>query len=263
MNRTAWLTLIAAAIGGAACDSKKEEASVSSPITKAEAVPIESPRPVAPEAPPPAPVEPPQAFATKQLVAPGVNATVDTVVQHVRDVASATAPELAVRRLSISYVRKDGVLDPTYGKLAVEFTLPDTPDGMVDDPTRPTGAPLPEIKPAEKLRERCPTVTLTKSAWSAYESSCYKTKLLSGPRCSVASIWAMAIAQGAPDNAVAIVDFDVNRGMWSLRINDKVRGVNFNRSYHDDCGAAPGSGSSGSSGSGSGVRVKSNPYAPF
>ncbi|MBA2541315.1 MAG: hypothetical protein H0V17_16865 [Deltaproteobacteria bacterium] len=252
--------MIASAIGALACVDKKQEDAKPTPVVMTEPVAVAPPPP--PPISPPEPVEPPQAFATKRLAVPAATATVDSIVQQVREVASATAPELGLRRVSASYVRKDGVLDPTYGKLVVELTLPDTPDGIVDDPARPTGAPLPEIKVAEKLRERCPIVTLANKAWSSSDTSCYKTKLVGGPRCSVAAIWAMAIAHGAPDNAIAIVELDVNRGMWSLRITDKVRNVSFNRSYKDDCGAGNGSGSGAPLPPPPNPGPKKNPYDP-
>src|SRR5207237_1246054 len=47
----------------------------------------------------------------------------------------------AVQKITISYVRADGTIDPTYGEADVELGRPKPPD-PADDPDRPIGAPV-------------------------------------------------------------------------------------------------------------------------
>lgn len=191
-------------------------------------------RPVEPAKPvePPRPVEPPKAFAIDRLkVTSGV---VETILEDVDRVLKETAPELVMMKYAASYVRKDGSLDPAYGKLDVELQTTDSVDGVIDDPNRPTGAPLPDVAPAEKLRTRCPTLRLEKGAWTVRETSCYKTRLKVGPKCTVAQIWSKALAAGAPDNALALVDLDRRGSGWNFRVIDKLRGVDFHKHVNDD-----------------------------
>lgn len=213
-----------------ACKKKREEA-VSAPV-RAEAKPAQ----------PPTPVEPPKPFEIGRLATPARNTVVESIVANVREVAAATAPELGLLRIKSSYVRSDGTLDPTYGELEIEFVVLEGADGVIDDPNRPTGAPLPDVKPVERRRERCPTIRLVRGRWSVTELTCYEKKVLSGPRCTVAEIWKRAIANGAPPNAVAVIQMDA-RYTWTFKVTDKVRGVDIDRAYDDNCEPAPGSGS--------------------
>ena len=72
-----------------------------------------------------------------------------------------------------------------------------------------------------------------------YDECLLKMKFLTdGPRCTVAQIWSKAIAQGAPENAVAIVQFDARGGYWTFKITDKIRRVNFDRTFPDNCAPA-------------------------
>lgn len=195
---------------------------------------LDAKRPEAP-AQPTRPADPPLAFDVSKLRTSPF--TVEDMVKDVRGVAFATAKELVLVKIVGSYVNKTGEVDAKYGKLQLELQLLDGVDGVVDDPNRPTGAPITEVQPVEKTRDRCPQLTFAEGEWSLSETSCYKTRIKDGPRCTVAQIWSNAIAQGAPDNALAIVQFDARSTMWTFRITDKLRGVNFSRSYRDDCKA--------------------------
>lgn len=258
MRTTWWIVAIVAACGTKK-DSQQSEP-VAAPIkTEHKAEVVAKPAAPAPAPVPTPPPAPPQSFAIDRLKAAPDDALVEALIQDVRSVATATAPELVPMRITSSYIRKDGSLDPSYGKLELELALLDGTDGVVDDPKRPTGAPVPDAKPAEKTRDRCPRLTYTKGAWSTYDFSCHKAKV-KGSACSVVQIWAKAIAQGAPDNAVAVVGFDGRTSSWRFQISDKLRNVSFIRTYRDDCGA-PGEPARPAAGSGSGL-VKSNPYAP-
>lgn len=224
----------------ACSDKKTETAPPEEPVAVAPAPPTpEPPKPSEPARPvePPRPAEPPKAFAVDKLAVPGATTAVEDVLSNVREVMHSTAPELTIGKITASYVRRDGTLDPSYGKLDITFTLPDGTDGVLDDPSRPTGAPIPEVKPAERLRDRCPTITLTKGTWSVFDTFCHKTKLAiaSSRPCTLATIWSKAGVDGAPPDALAVIEHDLRLGSWSFRITDKLRGVNFNRRYPDAC----------------------------
>lgn len=200
------------------------------------------PEPVKPAKParpvePPDPVEPPKAFAIDRLKIR--SGAVAEIVEDVDRVLKETAPELVMLRYVASYVRKDGTLDPAYGKLDVELQTIDSVDGVIDDPNRPTGAPLPDIAPAEKLRSRCPTLRLDKGVWTVRETGCYRVRLKAGPKCTVAQIWSKALTAGAPDNALAIIELDRRGSGWNFRVIDKLRGVDFLRYITDDCAPKP------------------------
>jgi hypothetical protein len=235
------------------CGQKKEEKVAApaktepaqpTPVAPAPPVPTPDPwldrRPAEPAATPPPVAAPPQVgFDTDKLKVPAAGTPVEALLQDVHTVMRATAPELVLTKIVGSYLRKDGALDPTYGRLELELHVLDSVDGVIDDPNRPTGAPVPDVEPAEKPRDRCPKLTFGGGGWISEDRSCTKMKQLAGgPRCSVAQIWTKAIAQGAPDNAVAILQFDARGGSWTFRITDKLRGVSFYRSYTDDCTTA-------------------------
>jgi hypothetical protein len=204
---------------------------------------------VAPEPPKPAPTRPispvdprpavpPMAFAIDKLAIPRETATVETTLDNVREVMRTTAPELAIRQFTASYVRRDGTLLPGSGRIDIAFALPDGGDGLVDDPSRPTGAPIPEPTQAEKQRDRCPLIQLQKGAWSVHDRPCNKLKLV-GTKCSVAAIWSKAIADGAPADAVAVVERNQQTNNWSFKVTDKLRGVAFSHYYPDVCEPPP------------------------
>lgn len=238
----------------AACGDKKAEEAVKPPEPVAAPKPPEPVKPVevAPPVEPPRPVAPPKAFAIDKLAIPSETATVEATLDDVREVMRTTAPELAIRDVTAHYVRRNGTLLPGSGRIDVTFVLPDGVDGIVDDPRRPTGAPIPEPTQAEKQRDRCPVIQLQKGAWSVRDRSCVKLRLV-GTKCSVAAIWDRAIADGAPADAVAIVESNQQSGSWSFKVTDKLRGVAFSRLYPDVCEPKPAPPSK---------PPKANPYAP-
>jgi len=199
------------------------------------AVTLREAQPVAP-AEPAKPVEPPrpvETFPIAKLAAAGGN-QVQASLDGLRAIARDVAPELVVMRINASYVHSDGTLDPTYGTLQLGFALADSADGVVDDPNRPTGAPVPEVKKVEQLRGQCPIVKFEKGAWSSYEISCSKVRQ-AGARCSINALWDLALREGAPRAAVAVIDIDTRNRAWTFKITDKVRGVEFMRVYPDRC----------------------------
>lgn len=230
--------LVVAAVG---CSDKKQGGDPPAPVPAVAEAPKPPPPPPTPPVvavEPPRPVEPPKAFAIDKLAIPSETATVETTLDNVRDVMRTTAPELAIRQFTAHYVRRNGTLLPGGGRIDVSFALPDSVDGVVDDPTRPTGAPIPEPTQAEKQRDRCPVIQLQRGAWSVYDRSCGKLKLV-GTKCSVAAIWDKAIADGAPADAVAIIERNQQNNSWSFKVTDKLRGVAFNRYYPDVCEPKP------------------------
>ena len=220
-----------------ACGDKKAEPVVVAPEPPKAVAVAEAPKPPVPVEPA-KPVEPPKAFAVDKLAIPSGTTTVETTLDNVREVMRTTAPELAIRQFTAHYVRRNGTLLPGSGRIDVTFALPDGVDGVVDDPTRPTGAPIPEPSQAEKQRDRCPVIQLQSGAWSVHDRACSKLKLV-GTKCPVSATWEKAIADGAPADAVAIVDRNQQTGMWTFRVTDKLRSVAFNRSYPDVCEPKP------------------------
>ncbi len=229
-----------------ACSNKKaEDGPIATPVpVKVEPVPQPPPaRPIGRAAIEAAkPVEPPKVFPIDKLAALPADVTVERALDEIRKVVRDEAPELGMSRIYAAYVRKDGTLDPTYGSLEVVMTHSDAPDGIVDDPNRPTGAPIPEHALVEHVRSRCPTLRLAKGAWSVDEHGCGKSKLLVSLRCTVAAVWTQAIAAGAPADAVASVERDAALGFWKFTVSDKIRKVDFKR-YVDDSCAPPAAGS--------------------
>jgi hypothetical protein len=156
-----------------------------------------------------------------------------------RDKARERKVRLAATWIEARYTKSDGALDPTFGELRVEFRAP--PPG-VDDPTRPLGAPVREHS-AESADVDCPTWTfVAKTAeWTAETGSCMPTVALA-PKCTVEQIWARAIADGAPKEALATLSLGVRKGepaiVWAFRIEDRPRQINIDKRYADDCAAA-------------------------
>jgi hypothetical protein len=219
----------------AGCSGKSEPAPepvAPLPVTMVEPVP--PPRPVEPAKP----VEPARPFDPKKLPTYSEPVASERLIRDARTWVNRDAPELVLHVLRASYVRKDGMLDPKYGELRLEYGLDDHTLDAVDDPDRPTGAPI--LEPVKtKPRDRCPNPSHTSAGWTpnvAYY--CRTGRKIIGPRCSLAAIWARALADGAPaDNAVAVIQLDprYDSGKWTFSIIDKKRNVAFRKAYADDC----------------------------
>jgi len=141
-------------------------------------------------------------------------------------------------------VRADGTLDPKYGELEIEFGASARPLEQLDDPSRPTGAPLPSPPPNAKPRENgCPKPAWIGGKWTLRDGYCRRQEPLVGPRCTAKVIWDRAIAQGAPKDAIAVLKIDSpndfgSSALWRFEISDRLRKIQFRKSYKDDCPVA-------------------------
>jgi serine/threonine protein kinase len=64
-------------------------------------------------------------------------------------------------------------------------------------------------------------------------------KPISNPRCKATQIWNKALADGAPKNGVADLNYyapnNDGKASWAFRVLDDAAGVNFTKVYADDC----------------------------
>lgn len=218
------------------------------PEPVAEAKPEDKP---AEPAPAPAPVPSPPPAPPKELWGEPVEiSTSDDVtsialqLDEARKYVEARDPELAAYRIEMKYVRSDGTLDPKYGELSIQFGVPQNSDVPVDDPSRPTGAPIPEarvVKPRPS-GTRCPNLTFhVVDGWKSPRYFCVTHDRIVGPRCSVKTVWDRAIGKGAPKDALAILEIqgaDARYNLpqqWRFRITDKLRKIDVRHTIADDC----------------------------
>jgi hypothetical protein len=151
--------------------------------------------------------------------------------------ARSKAPGQPLWRVSIDYVRSDGLIDPAFGVVQVWSGALAGRDPN-DDPNRPTGAP---VKPGPKPSPpQCHHLSWREGVWSDVVVTCGVATRLVELRCTVPIIWERAIAKGAPRDAVARLAITANpRGdeaRWTFRIEDEKRGVNVSETFPDDCG---------------------------
>lgn len=157
-----------------------------------------------------------------------VERTADALLAAARAWQQTTHPELVTDDIDVRYVGADGVIDPEFGAVVVVLSAPKSP---VDDPARRTGAP---VKPAARPPS-CPTLRFAQGTWYRTNHSCELTRGHT-PRCSVPVIWQRAIAQGAPADALAVLEFRAwAQPTWVFRISDELRGVAITHQFHDDC----------------------------
>jgi hypothetical protein len=167
--------------------------------------------------------------------------TPEMLVRDARGFVALDKPDVVLVNMKASYVRSDGTLDPTYGTVDLEFGVSSRPLEQIDDPSRPTGAPLPPPPPETKTRERdCPKHAWTTAGWKLKDGFCRKREPLFGPRCTAKMIWDRAIANNAPKDALAVLAVDAPRdhassASWHFTISDRIRKVSFSRFYADDC----------------------------
>jgi hypothetical protein len=146
--------------------------------------------------------------------------------------------DLAPWRIQASYVRSDGVFDPTYGELEVNL-IGQAPPQPPDDPNRPTGAPVPDPDPNAAKGPDCEDFRWTASSgWAPRQDDYMKMCIGMGGQaplhCTAIQIWQRALADGAPANALAKIDAMAAMG-WSSSIDDDPRNVHFSQTYRDDC----------------------------
>ena len=156
--------------------------------------------------------------------------------------ASRRGRGLPIARMTIDYVGVDGIMDPAYARIEVTFGraegVADLKPG--DDPNRRTGAPVVKTAPPPKPPE-CPRVTWRQGQWETRNQACSKEPAMR-PSCTVQLIWAKALVQGAPRDAVAKLRYDGTISgsqpvpQWRFDIVDEVRDVRFHKTFPDDCG---------------------------
>ncbi|MEJ7604019.1 MAG: hypothetical protein WKG01_39430, partial [Kofleriaceae bacterium] len=101
--------------------------------------------------------------------------------------------------------------------------------------------PLPP--PPEDAQPRatgCLKPRWTERKWAIRTGFCRKAEPVLGPRCTAKVIWDRAIAAGAPRDALAVLAIEgpsraLGKPMWRFAISDRLRKVNFDRYFEDDC----------------------------
>ncbi|HKE14819.1 MAG TPA: hypothetical protein VKB80_08155 [Kofleriaceae bacterium] len=161
-----------------------------------------------------------------------------------------------VQSVSIDYVRPDGTLDPTYGRISVDSTQAPQPPPP-DDPSRPTGAPTedPTAAALAMMMTSCPEPRWTPSdGWKMGDDGPCMTigELPVGrPTCSTVKLWALARQEDAPQGLARItarwfIDAASSQHgvqwawMWHFELRDDRRGVDFTHDFPDAvCKQAP------------------------
>jgi hypothetical protein len=135
---------------------------------------------------------------------------------------------MSISNISVEYVDSTGMLDKEYGRLSVSYGLLKRP---ADDPNRKTGIPV-------KVTETpvtCDSLTF-KTSWTVDRNAFCPDEEPHPVQCSVAQIWQRAIAQKAPQDAIAVISYrNVEPPTWSFQISDEPRAVNVDLSFPDDC----------------------------
>jgi hypothetical protein len=157
----------------------------------------------------------------------------------IKEALARNPASMTINRLTIDYVAPDGTLAQQYGALEITLQGPE-PGPPPDDPSRPTGAPV----PAPTTQRECRAESWENGRWvpsSHYNHAMCFGSAPPGPlRCTVLAIWSRAITDGAPRDALAKIR--VMQGMgaaggseWDFTIEDAPRNISFRRSYPDDC----------------------------
>jgi hypothetical protein len=158
---------------------------------------------------------------------------IDAQLRSVRERAAHHPKKLVMSRLEINYARADGTLDPKYGTLEVSFAVPPAPPA--DDPNRPIGAPLPPPPSAQQDMD-CPEWKFADGHWQQHETICMGMSVLAPAHCTIAQVWARAIADEAPPGALATLALEEGPPQqWLFTISDPPRNVDFRKTYADDC----------------------------
>lgn len=193
--------------------------------------------------PPPMPPDPPPGPPIK-VSTPADRPSIGTLIAEARGHAHADQEDLAIHILRARYVAADGTLDPKYGELTISFgnRMP-LPPGVVDDPDRPTGAPIPDpvVPPPPKRDDNaeCPNAVWgSTTGWRWGKRSCMAMSELK-PRCTTPEVWKRAMQiKGVPTRAVAILELVRNQDAsqsWEFSIRDELRKVDVTTRIPDTC----------------------------
>jgi len=176
------------------------------------------------------------AESTAPATEPGKPLLGDALVKQAFDEAGAAH---TVTSLQISYMREDGVIDPTYGTAEVSLGKRKAPS-PADDPKRPIGAPV-AAAPLfdEDPLARCPAYSWKAGVRTKSEGSCISLGELARPHCSVVEVWKQAIEAGAPAQGLAVLSLQANgpddKQYWSFSIEDAPRDIHFSKTVPDVC----------------------------
>jgi hypothetical protein len=167
----------------------------------------------------------------------GTPASADALIQ---EAYARSGPGLGVERLSVRYVRADGVLDAKYGKLEVTLLGPEKPLPP-DDPNRPIGAPDERVRPPPDCRAL--TWSASPGGWSE-SGMCFTMRNVGGYsplQCTIPAIWQRAITDGAPRTALATIELNHygNGRTWLVTITDEPRDIHFRQTYDDAAANCP------------------------
>jgi hypothetical protein len=174
-----------------------------------------------------------------EAVAPAA-ATPASADALIKEAYARSGPGMGIERLSVRYVRADGVLDAKYGKLEVTLIGPEKPLPP-DDPNRPIGAPDERVRPPAD----CRALTWAASPLGWTESGMCFTMSTVGRdvplQCTIPAIWQRAIADGAPKTALATIELnDYGNGRtWLVTVTDEPRNINFRQTYDDAAASCP------------------------
>lgn len=176
-----------------------------------------------PSPPPPAPEKPALPAA---VTSP---ATVEALLASARTWARGEHEGLHIVQLDIWFVGAEGVVDPEFGRVAIELGRATSSD----DPKRRTGAP---VAPSASQPTKCVELAWTAKGWTKLPLGACRNALAPFPRCPVATIWKRAIDKGAPADALAMLVLreGANR-QWTFSISDELRKVAVTHYIDDDC----------------------------
>jgi hypothetical protein len=164
---------------------------------------------------------------------------VSEMLDEMRSRAEKELPGARLVQLRSKGITSQGELHATFGELEAVFQreMP-TPEPEVD-PNVPIGA-APPVEPNALDRFKCLYLTRNPRGWD--DSALYSMNMCAlgdlwantdlHPQCSMRSIWARAITDGAPRDAVAEIGFTSSH-VWNFRINDQR--MQFSQNYVDDC----------------------------
>ena len=164
---------------------------------------------------------------------PGKPLLADVLAKQAFDQVGTTA---SVTLLRFSYVREDGVLDPTYGTAEVHLGKPKHKKAAAD-PNRPIGAPLPPApEEVDDAMARCPVYEWKGGVRTEGQGSCWSIDELTRPHCSAVEVWKQAIEEGAPAKGLAILELGAGEPQsWTFTIDDEPRSIHFSNSVRDVC----------------------------
>lgn len=164
---------------------------------------------------------------------PGTPLGADALIKQAFDQAGSA---YSVSELQLSYVRADGVIDPTYGTAEVHFGKPKRVR-PADDPNRPIGAPVPVDQDAvDEMMAKCPVYSWKAGARTQSDGMCMSLGQLARPRCSVLEVWKQAIEAGAPATGLAVLELEAGEQQsWTFSISDGPRDIHFAKSVPDVC----------------------------